>query len=74
MSKEKVNFIHPLNELFIWSILCNMHEMATMLWTHGDEPLAKALVARKLYQAMSVKAAKLQKQDDIIVAFDNEAK
>lgn len=74
MSREKVTFINPFNELLIWAVICNMNEMAAMLWTHGEEPIAKALVARKLYQAMADKAVTSQKQEDTIVEFENEAK
>lgn len=33
------------------------HKMALLMWQHGEEALAKALVACKLYKAMAHEAA-----------------
>jgi len=66
MVKGRPDIRDPINELFIWSVLYNMKPMAMMLWKHGDEPMAKALVGRRLYLAMSKRANKYQAQDDII--------
>ena len=66
MVKGRPDIRDPINELFIWSVLCNLKPMATMLWKYGDEPMAKALVGRTLYLAMSRQANKYQAQDDVI--------
>ena len=51
---------NPFNELLLWSVLCNMHQMALFMWERGSENLAMALVAGKLYKDI----AKLTKRDD----------
>ena len=55
-----VHVINPFNELLIWSVLCNMQKMALFIWERGDENLARALVAGKLYYVM----AKLTERDE----------
>ncbi|XP_043280353.1 transient receptor potential cation channel trpm isoform X2 [Venturia canescens] len=54
-------FDHPFNELMIWAVLTKRQQMALLMWQHGEEALAKALVALKLYKAMAHEAA----EDDI---------
>lgn len=54
-------FDHPFNELLIWAVLTKRQQMALLMWQHGEEALAKALVALKLYKAMAHEAA----EDDI---------
>ncbi|XP_066913426.1 transient receptor potential cation channel subfamily M member 2-like [Clytia hemisphaerica] len=44
--------VYPFGELFLWAVFCNMHQMAVMLWRRGDEVLARALMARKIYREM----------------------
>ena len=39
-------FAQPFNELLIWSVLTKRQDMAKLMWQHGEEALAKALVAR----------------------------
>lgn len=41
----------------IWAVLMKRHKMALLMWQHGEEALAKALVACKLYKAMAHEAA-----------------
>ena len=55
-----VHVINPYNELLMWSVLCNMQKMALFMWERGDENLARALVAGKLYYVM----AKLTERDE----------
>lgn len=55
-----VHVINPFNELLMWSVLCNMQKMALFMWERGDENLARALVAGKLYYVM----AKLTERDE----------
>ncbi|CAH0550311.1 unnamed protein product [Brassicogethes aeneus] len=50
-------FDYPFNELLIWAVLMKRHKMALLMWQHGEEALAKALVACKLYKAMAHEAA-----------------
>uniref|UniRef100_A0A8C5MGG0 Transient receptor potential cation channel subfamily M member 7 n=1 Tax=Leptobrachium leishanense TaxID=445787 RepID=A0A8C5MGG0_9ANUR len=45
-------FPYPFNDLLIWAVLTNRQSMALFLWQHGEDFLAKALVARKLYLSM----------------------
>ena len=73
MVREKPDIRDPVNELFIWSVLCNLKAMTMMLWKHGDESMAKALVGRRLFMAMTDIALKYQKQDDIIQELEGQA-
>ncbi|XP_072157699.1 transient receptor potential cation channel trpm isoform X4 [Bemisia tabaci] len=60
-TKEMPRFDYPFNELLIWAVLTKRQEMALLMWQHGEEALAKALVACKLYKAMAHEAA----EDDL---------
>ena len=57
---KAVHVTNPYNELLLWAVLCNMQKMALFMWERGDENLARALVAGKLYNVM----AKLTERDD----------
>ena len=59
------SFRHPFNELFIWAVLNNMQKMALCFWKHGEEAMAKALIACKLYLAMAKYGEKRDLKDDI---------
>ena len=61
-------FTQPFNELLIWSVLTKRQAMAKLMWHHGEEALAKALVASKLYRAMASEAA----DDDLEVEIYDE--
>ncbi|XP_071054078.1 transient receptor potential cation channel trpm isoform X4 [Onthophagus taurus] len=52
-----VLFDYPFNELLIWAVLMKRQKMALLMWQHGEEALAKALIACKLYKAMAHEAA-----------------
>lgn len=54
------NVTNPYSELLLWSVICNMQKMALFMWERGDENLARALVAGKLYNMM----ARLTERDD----------
>ncbi|XP_011055821.1 PREDICTED: transient receptor potential cation channel trpm [Acromyrmex echinatior] len=54
-------FDYPFNELLIWAVLTKRQQMALLMWQHGEEALAKALIALKLYKAMAHEAA----EDDL---------
>ncbi|XP_014671784.1 PREDICTED: transient receptor potential cation channel trpm-like [Priapulus caudatus] len=56
-------FLNPFHELFIWAVLTKRQKMALFLWRQGEEAMAKALVACKLYKALAHEAA----QDDLEV-------
>ena len=45
--------LHPFTELFLWAVICNMQEMALCFWSRGDDTLAKALTAVKIYSKMA---------------------
>ena len=55
----------PYNELLLWAVLSNLHKMALFLWERGDENLAKALVAGKLFKALAEEMAKEELKADI---------
>lgn len=60
-SADMPYFDHPFNELLTWAVLTKRQHMALLMWQHGEEALAKALVAAKLYKAMAHEAA----EDDL---------
>ncbi|XP_034245088.1 transient receptor potential cation channel trpm [Thrips palmi] len=60
-SPDMPYFDHPFNELLTWAVLTKRQHMALLMWQHGEEALAKALVAAKLYKAMAHEAA----EDDL---------
>ncbi|KAL1129661.1 hypothetical protein AAG570_012606 [Ranatra chinensis] len=60
-SREMPLFDFPFNELVTWAVLTKRQEMALLMWQHGEEALAKSLVACKLYKAMAHEAA----EDDL---------
>ena len=41
----------------IWAVLTKRQSMARLMWQHGEQAMAKALVAARLYQAMALEAA-----------------
>lgn len=45
-------FRYPYSELLIWAVLTKRQEMAMLMWRHGEEALAKSLVACRLYSAL----------------------
>ncbi|GBP81856.1 Transient receptor potential cation channel trpm, partial [Eumeta japonica] len=57
VTTEMALFEYPFNELLMWAVLTKRHQMALLMWTHGEEALAKSLVACKLYKAMAHEAA-----------------
>ena len=60
-----IGFKLPYNELLLWAVLSNLHKMALFMWERGDENLAKALVAGRLFKALSEEMAKDELQADI---------
>lgn len=48
---------YPFHDLMVWAVLMKRQKMALFMWQHGEEAVAKALVAAKLYKAMAREAA-----------------
>uniref|UniRef100_F1KQ20 Transient receptor potential channel n=1 Tax=Ascaris suum TaxID=6253 RepID=F1KQ20_ASCSU len=56
--EERVDdFRYPFSELFLWAVLTKRQEMALCMWQHGEEAMAKALVACRLYKSLAQEAA-----------------
>ena len=49
-------FDMPFHELFIWAVLMKRQSMATFMWQKGEEAMAKALVAMKMFKRMAQEA------------------
>uniref|UniRef100_A0A915PI99 TRPM SLOG domain-containing protein n=1 Tax=Setaria digitata TaxID=48799 RepID=A0A915PI99_9BILA len=56
-SKEGDDFQFPFNDLMLWAVLSRRQEMARCMWMYGEEAMAKALAAVRLYKSMSKEAA-----------------
>ncbi|CAB1319485.1 unnamed protein product, partial [Coregonus sp. 'balchen'] len=50
---ESPLFVYSFNDLFVWAVLQRRQQMALFLWQHGEEAMARATVACKLYGAMA---------------------
>jgi transient receptor potential cation channel subfamily M member 3 len=61
-------FPEPFNDLLVWAVLTKRQAMAHLMWQHGEQALAKALIANKLYRAMADEAA----DDDLEVEISDE--
>ncbi|XP_078026969.1 transient receptor potential cation channel subfamily M member 6 isoform X4 [Epinephelus lanceolatus] len=57
------------NDLFVWAVLHQRQQMALFLWQHGEEALARATVACKLYRSMAFEARQSNWDDDIAERF-----
>ncbi|XP_021919467.1 transient receptor potential cation channel trpm isoform X2 [Zootermopsis nevadensis] len=73
-SKEAALFDYPFNELLTWAVLTKRQQMALLMWQHGEEALAKALVACKLYKAMAHEAAEDDLETEIYEELRNYGK
>lgn len=73
-TSEMALFPFPFNELLIWAVLTKRQQMALLMWTHGEEALAKSLVACKLYKAMAHEAADDDLDTEIYDELRNYAK
>lgn len=67
---ETRRFPYPLNELLLWAVLMKRQKMALFFWQHGEESMAKALVASRLYRSMGYEA----KQSDLVDDTSEELK
>ena len=65
-----IGFRLPYNELLLWAVLCNFHKMALFMWERGDENLAKALVAGKLFRSLAKEMAKDELKGDVSVELE----
>ncbi|KAM7416212.1 hypothetical protein PAMA_018335 [Pampus argenteus] len=57
------------NDLFVWAVLQQRQQMALFLWQHGEEALARATVACKLYRSMAFEARQSSMDDNISERF-----
>ncbi|XP_043568129.1 transient receptor potential cation channel subfamily M member 6 isoform X3 [Chiloscyllium plagiosum] len=62
---DSAGFIYPYNDLLVWAVLMKRQRMAMFFWQHGEEAMAKAVVACKLYRAMAHEAKQSNMMDDI---------
>ncbi|XP_053405277.1 transient receptor potential cation channel subfamily M member 3-like isoform X7 [Mercenaria mercenaria] len=61
-------FPYPFHDLMIWAVLMKRQQMALFMWQHGEEAMAKALMACKLYRGMAHEAD----QDDLEIEIPDE--
>lgn len=61
-------FPYPFHDLMVWAVLMKRQKMALFMWQHGEEAMAKSLLACKLYKAMAHEAD----QDDLEVDISDE--
>ncbi|XP_065813276.1 transient receptor potential cation channel subfamily M member 1 isoform X1 [Labrus bergylta] len=71
---EVCRFKHPFHELMLWAVLMKRQKMALFLWQRGEEAMAKALVACKLYKAMAHECSESELVDDISQDLENNSK
>ncbi|TRY81917.1 hypothetical protein DNTS_013382 [Danionella cerebrum] len=55
-SPPNLDFVCTFNDLFVWAVLKHRQEMALFLWQHGEQAMARAVVACKLYRALATEA------------------
>ena len=65
---DAIRFEYPFSELIVWAVLTKRQSMAKLMWQHGEQAMAKALVASRLYQALALEAA----DDDLDVEIFDE--
>ncbi|KAM3720978.1 Transient receptor potential channel [Dirofilaria immitis] len=71
--KDVDDFKYPFNELLIWAVLTKRQEMALCMWQHGEEAMAKALVACRLYKSLAKEAAEDYLEVEICEELKNHA-
>ena len=67
-------FKHPFHDLMVWACLLNRQKMALYMWKHGDEAMAKALIASKLFKSMSYEANEDDLEEDICLELSENSK
>ncbi|XP_047451936.1 transient receptor potential cation channel subfamily M member 1-like isoform X2 [Mugil cephalus] len=71
---EVCRFKYPFHELMLWAVLMKRQKMALFLWQRGEEAMAKALVACKLFKAMAHECSESELVDDISQDLENNSK
>ncbi|KAM8860937.1 transient receptor potential cation channel subfamily M member 1b isoform 2-T2 [Synchiropus picturatus] len=71
---EVCRFKFPFHELMLWAVLMKRQRMARFLWQRGEEAMAKALVACKLFRAMAHECSESELVDDISQDLENNSK
>ncbi|VDO15506.1 unnamed protein product [Brugia timori] len=71
--KDVDDFKYPFNELLVWAVLTKRQEMALCMWQHGEEAMAKALVACRLYKSLAKEAAEDYLEVEICEELKNHA-
>ncbi|CAL8243612.1 unnamed protein product [Lota lota] len=71
---ELCRFQFPFHELMVWAVLMHRQKMALFLWQRGEEAMAKALVACKLYKAMAHESSQSEMVDDIFQDLENNSR
>ncbi|KAL2089082.1 hypothetical protein ACEWY4_015981 [Coilia grayii] len=71
---EVSRFKYPFHELLVWAVLMKRQKMALFLWQRGEEAMAKALVACKLYKAMAHESSQTELVEDILQDLENNSK
>ncbi|XP_077569202.1 transient receptor potential cation channel subfamily M member 1-like isoform X1 [Stigmatopora nigra] len=71
---EVSRFHYPFHELMVWAVLMKRQKMALFLWERGEEAMAKALVACKLYKAMAHESSQSELVDDIYQGLENNSR
>lgn len=61
---ENSPFVYSFSDLFAWAVLMRRQQMALFLWQHGEEVMAKAVVACKLYRSMAHEARVMNMGDN----------
>ncbi|EJD74757.1 CBR-GON-2 protein [Loa loa] len=73
MERGLDDFKYPFNELLVWAVLTKRQEMALCMWQHGEEAMAKALVACRLYKSLAKEAAEDYLEVEICEELKNHA-
>eukprot|EP00064_Thunnus_orientalis_P000346 superscaffoldBa00000018_g346 len=71
---EVCRFKYPFHELMLWAVLMKRQKMSLFLWQRGEEAMAKALVACKLFKAMAHECSESELVDDISQDLENNSK
>ena len=71
---EVSRFPFPFHELMVWAVLMKRQKMSLFLWQRGEEAMAKALVACKLYKGMAHECSASELVDDISQDLENNSK
>lgn len=67
-------FRYPFSHLMVWAILLRRNKLAKFMWEHGEEAMAKALVAFKLYRRMAYEASQDELEADFVEELTQSSK